>query len=121
MLLLSVCRAKLSGDCSKAFSDEGPLSVVFAILGGLPAAPNLARFRAQATVGLLDYHDCYYFYWSVNMFSLRRVLFCFGCPCWLFCVSSLKGHKDGQPSQSSSNSYPGQLIRFLFLCILEAK
>lgn len=74
MLLPSVRRAKLSGDCSKAFSDERPSSVVFAILGGLPAAPNLARFRAQAAVGLLDYHECYYFYWSVNMFSLCRVL-----------------------------------------------
>lgn len=70
MLLPSVRRAKLSGDCSKAFSHEGPLSVLFAILGGLPAASNLARFRAQATVGLLDYHECYYFYWSVNMFSV---------------------------------------------------
>lgn len=56
MLLLLVRRAKLSGDCGKAFSDEGPLSVVFTILGGLPAAPNLAKFRAQSVVGLLDYY-----------------------------------------------------------------
>lgn len=73
MLLLSVHRAKLCGDCSKALSDEGPLSVGCAILGGLPAAPNLARFRAQATVWLLDYHECYYFYWSVNTSSLSCV------------------------------------------------
>lgn len=53
MLLPSVRRAELSGDCSTAFSDEGPLSVVFAILGGLPAAPNLARFRAQVQSGCL--------------------------------------------------------------------
>lgn len=73
MLLLSVHRAELSGDCREALSDEGPLSVGCAILGGLPAAPNLARFRAQATVWLLDYHGCYYFYCSVNMSSLSRV------------------------------------------------
>ena len=51
-----VRREKLSGDCSKAFSNEGPLSVVFAVLGGLPAAPNLAKFRAQSAVALLDYY-----------------------------------------------------------------
>lgn len=73
MLSLWVHRAKLSGDQSKALPDEGPLSVGCAILGGLPAAPNLARFRAQVTVWLLDYHECYYFYWSVNMSSLSRV------------------------------------------------
>lgn len=73
MLLLSVRRAKPSGDCSEALPDEGPLSLGCAILGGLPAAPNLARFRAQATVWLLDYHECYYFYWSVSISSLSRV------------------------------------------------
>lgn len=47
-------------------------------------------------------------------------LFCFDYPCWLFCVSSLKRHKDGQPLQPSPNFYPGQLIRFLVLYILES-